>query len=118
MQADEILPYTQIYKVQTGNCPRKGDLLNGSLKPGDQETRYSCNNHKETNMSASRRCHSIRSQSSKKGKRKTREISGACRRIQEKLWNMKVTVILILVGALVTVPEKYEEELGWSRSHT
>ena len=47
-----------------------------------------------------------------KRKWKTPEISGPCQRVKKKLWNMKETVIAIIVGVHGTNKKNLENWMG------
>ena len=110
VQEIKIRPYKQILK-QTKICPRKWDsgnslrfwYANRPSNPG-QKARPHVNKKKKKRI-----CHP-QSNNERKWKDLAREMKRSCQR-DEKLWNMKVTMILIVVGALETVSKGLEKIL-------
>ena len=67
---------------------------------------------KKDNLSNSELCRSGEIQSENQRKSKERQVLRPCKRCKKnKLWNMKVTVIPIVTGALGTVPKGWLREL-------
>ena len=56
-------------------------------------------------------CCSGKIKSENKRKRKDRQIFGPCRKIEKNLWNMRVTVIPVVISSLGSVPKNLEKRL-------
>ena len=57
-------------------------------------------------------CHPGRPQNEDEKKRKDRQIPGSRQRTEKKLWNMRVMVLPIVIGALGTVSNGLEKRLA------